>query len=141
MKHLAVALAAASSLVLFSPAGEARPFGRGHGFAGHHAGFHGFRGARQRVRGTRAVSVRHHHSGVHGYRRLGFRSARYGRSYGHYGYRRGYRGIGLAAGLGLGLAATAARPAYYGASYGYGYGYRYAPAGYGLHRPYYGCGY
>ena len=44
MKRLSIALAAVSSLVLFSPSSEARPFGRGHGFVGHHHGFHGHRG-------------------------------------------------------------------------------------------------
>jgi hypothetical protein len=133
MKHLALTLAAASTLVLFSAPSEARPFGRGHGFAGHHGGFHG---VRHGFRGYRAVGVRRHYRGFGGYRGIGLRPTRfgYGRHDGRYGYRRGYRGLGLAAGLGLGLAATAARPAYYG---GYdGYGSHYAPVGYG-----YGYGY
>lgn len=150
MKQLAIATAAVSGLILFSPSSEARPFGH-RGFSGHHHGFHGHR----------AFGFRHHygfrghrgfgrarfgygrHYGFRGYRGVGFGPARfgYGRHYGRYGYRRGYRGLGLAAGLGFGLAAAAARPAYYGASYGYGYpyapvGYRY---GYGVGRPY--CGY
>lgn len=141
MKRLALALAAISSLLLFAPASEARPFGRGHGF--HHAGFAGHHGGfRRGFRGYRPVGFRPRYRRLGGYRRFGLGRARYGygygRPYGRYGYRRGYRSLGLAAGLGLGLAASAVRPAYYG-----GYGYRYAPVGYGYgaRRPYYGCGY
>lgn len=142
MKHLAIALAAVSSLVLFSPSSEARPFGRGQGF--HHGGFAGHHGGRRGVRHGlrvhRPVGFRGRYRPFDGYRRVRSGGARYG--YGRrYGYRRGYRGFGPAAGLGLGLAATTARPAY-GGGYG-GYGDRYAPVGYGygVVRPCCSCGY
>ncbi len=90
MKRLALALAAVSSLMLFSPSSEARPFGRGHGF--HHGGFAGhhggFRGIRHGFRGYRSVGFRGYRRGFGGYRRVGFGGPRYG--YGRrYGYRRG----------------------------------------------------
>ncbi|BCM83761.1 hypothetical protein [Methylobacterium indicum] len=145
MKRLALALAAASSLMLFSSASEARPFGRSHGHGFHHGGFVGHHGGlRHGFRGHRSIGLRPHTRRFGGYRRYGLSQARYGygRPYGRYGYgyRRGHRGLGLAAGLGLGLAAAAARPAYYG---GYGYGYRYAPVGYGYGygQPACSCGY
>ena len=146
MKRLALALAAVSSLMLFSPSSEARPLGRSHGF--HHGGFvghhGGFRSARHGFHGHRSIGFRSHYRRFGGYRRYGLARAHYGygRPYRHYGYRRSYRGLGLAAGFGLGLAPPAVRPAYYG---GYGYGHRYAPVGYGygygVRQPVCSCGY
>ena len=83
MKHLAIALAAASSLVLFSPSSEARPV-RGHGLGGHHAGHHhGFRGRHHGLRHHRHFGHRHHRR-YHGRPHRGFRGIGFG--YGPYSY-------------------------------------------------------
>lgn len=138
MKRLAITLTALSSLVLFAPSSEARPYSHGPGLhhGHHHLGHGAWRGRRHglhhhRLHRHHIHRFRPHHRRYRGYRGVTFRPSAYGyrpHAYG-YGGPRGYRGPGFA--TGLGLAAAAAGPNLYRPVYSRPYGYRYAPAGYG----------
>ncbi len=93
MKRLAITLTALSSLVLFAPSSEARPYGHGPGLHhGHHHLDHGARRGRRhglhhhRLHRHHIHRFRPHHRRYRGYRGVTFRPSAYGYRPHAYGY-------------------------------------------------------